>query len=413
MKKSKTMKIISSFYGIMLLSLAVSCTQVRENDLMPQTPGGDPEPSGTITFTAHFDADSRTQFGDDWSVLWSEGDAIQVFNESHPEGVTFTLVGGEGTPAGMFRGPDPGAGPFRAVYPAGRTGQGNGTSVPVSFPSTQPYAEGSFGPGANLAAGMADQLDGLRFHNLSGALSLTLTGSGSITGIRVCSYAEEQLSGAATLSGWTEGTPAVSFDAGQAGESFREVYLDCGTGVALSGDGKPFYLTVPAGTLAGGYRIEVYDADGLAMVKYAKAHEDSRVDQGEVVLMPALAYNPAYKAAFLRSEAIGAFANAAAQGEMASLCTYVEGVGQYAYLNQEGVSRYLRLEDWDAGYALGFTMPYSLQAGKNCSVSLQSIGLNAVPSGTVENMRIIKLSGDRVWMMDPATGRGFILMMEE
>lgn len=413
MKKSKTMKKISFLYGIMLLSLAVSCTHIRENDPVQENPGVDPEPSGTITFTAHFDADSRTQFGEAWSVLWSEGDEIQVFNESHPEGVTFTLVGGEGTPAGTFRGPDPGAGPFRAVYPAGRTGQGSGMSVPVSFPATQHYAEGSFGPGANLAAGVADQLDGLRFHNLSGALSLTLTGSGSITGIRVCSYAEEPLSGTATLSGWAEGTPAVSFDAGQDGESFREIYLDCGTGVALSGEGKPFYLTVPAGTLAGGYRIEVYDADGLAMVKYAKAHEDSRVDQGEVVLMPTLAYNPAYKAAFLRSEAIGAFANAAAQGEMATLCTYVEGVGQYAYRNTEGESRYLRLEDWDTGYALGFTMPYSLQAGKNCTVTLQSMGLASIAPGTVENMRIIKLSGGRVWMMDPASDRGFILMMEE
>lgn len=413
MKKSKTMKQFSSLYGILLLSLAVSCTHVRENEPAQENPGTDPEPSGTITFTAHFDADSRTQFGDGWSVLWSEGDAIQVFNESHPEGVTFTLVGGEGTPAGTFRGPDPGAGPFRAVYPAGRTGQGSGMSVPVSFPATQHYAEGSFGPGANLAAGVADQLDGLRFHNLSGALSLTLTGNGAITGIRVCSYAEEPLSGTATLSGWAEGSPAVSFDAGQEGESFREVYLDCGTGVALSGEGKPFYLTVPAGTLAGGYRIEVYDAEGLAMVKYAKAHEDSRVDQGEVVLMPALAYNPAYKAAFLRSEAIGAFANAAAQGEMAALCTYVEGVGQYAYRNTEGESRYLRLEDWDTGYALGFTMPYSLQAGKNCTVTLQSMGLASIAPGTVENMRIIKLSGGRVWMMDPASDRGFILMMEE
>ena len=129
--------------------------------------------------------------------------------------------------------------------------------------------------------------------------------------------------------------------------------------------------------------------------------------------MPALSYSPAYKAAFLTAEAIGAYSNAASEGSLTSICTYVEGVGQYAYLNKEGVSRYLRLEDWDAGYALGFTMPYSLEAGKNCAVTLQSLGALPIASGTVENMRIVKLSDGKVWMLDPATGHGFILMMEE
>ena len=407
------MKHFSCLSRIILLSLVVSCTHVRENDLAQDAPGAEPEQTGILTFTAYIDPGSKTQFGEEWSVLWSEGDQIRVYNDAHPEGIPFSLVRGAGTSSGTFSGPAPGSGPFRAVYPADRAGQGNGTSIPVSFPATQTYAEGSFGPGANLAAAAAEQLDGIQFHNLVGALSLTLTGDRTITGIRVCSQADERLSGTAALKSWTSGIPSVVFDADHDAASSGEVYLDCGPGVALTGEGKPFYVTVPAGTLAGGYRVEVFDSEGLAMVKYAKAHADSRVDRSELVQMPALSYSPAYKAAFLTAEAIGAYSNAASEGSLTSICTYVEGVGQYAYLNKEGVSRYLRLEDWDAGYALGFTMPYSLEAGKNCAVTLQSLGALPIASGTVENMRIVKLSDGKVWMLDPATGHGFILMMEE
>ena len=413
-KKSKAMKKFSFLSVIMLLTIALSCSHVRENDWVQDTPETtEADQTGTITFTASLDQGSRTQFGEDWSVLWSEGDQIKIFNNAHPEGVSFTLIRGEGTPTGTFSGPDPGAGPFQAVYPADRAGKGSRSSIPVSFPSTQTYAEGSFGPGANLAAGAADQLDGLRFHNLAGALSLTLAGDQTITGIRLCSNVEEQLWGAASIKGWSEDVPSVSFDSGQDGASFREIYLDCGSGVVLTGEGVPFHLVVPAGTLAGGYRIEVYDSEGLAMVKYAKAHVDSRVDRSEVVRMPVLNYNPVYNAAFLNSGEIGAFANVSADGEMSAICKYVEGTGQFAYLTNKGKSRYLRLEDWDAGYALGFTMPYSLEAGKNYAVTLQSLGRLPIDSGTVENMRIVKVSESKVWMLDSATDHGFILMMEE
>ena len=301
-----TMKHFFCFYSLILLSLAVSCSHVRENDLAQDTPGTEPEQTGILTFTAYIDPGSKTQFGEEWSVLWSEGDQIRVYNDAHPEGIPFSLVRGAGTASGTFSGPAPGSGPFRAVYPADRAGQGNGTSIPVSFPATQTYAEGSFGPGANLAAAAAEQLDGIRFHNLVGALSLTLTGNRTITGIRVCSQADECLSGTAVLKSWTSEIPTVEFDAVQDAASFGEVYLDCGAGVALTGEGKPFYVTVPAGTLAGGYRVEIFDSEGLAMVKYAKAHADSRVDRSEVVQMPALNYTPGYKAAFLSAEAIGA-----------------------------------------------------------------------------------------------------------
>ena len=248
--------------------------------------------------------------------------------------------------------------------------------------------------------------------NLTGSVALTLTGDKTVTGIRICGYEAEPLYGTALIDGWDDTVPTLTLDAGQTGEPFREVLLDCGAGVPLTAEGKVFYLSVPAGTLAGGYRIEVYDADGLAMVKYAKSGEDNRVERSAIVRMPSLSYVPGYKADFLRSEAVGAFLNAAVDGTMSTGCTYVEGRSQYSFLNTSE-TRYLRLQDWTDGYALAFTTPYTLTQGKNASVSITSLGLASIATAQVEKMRVVKTAGDRVWMLDPGTGNGYILMMVE
>lgn len=365
-----------------------------------------------FTFTAYLDFKSRTQLGTGMEVLWSEGDKIRVFTSGIPEGVEFDLTDGEGTTKGTFSGPLPGEGPFYVLYPSQAAGQLAGSALSVTLPEVQEYAPGSFGPGANLAAGYGEQLDGIRFVNLAGAVSLTLNGDKTITGIRICGYDPEPLYGTAVIDGWDGATPGLSMDEGQGNEAFREIFLDCGTGVPLAPEGTDFHLVVPAGTLAGGYRIEVYDADGLAMVKYAKASEDNRVDGGALVQMPSLAYAPGYKAAWLRSDAVGAFANAAVTGELTAQCAYVKGRSQYAYLNT-ATSRYLRLEDWEDGYALGFTMPSTLTQGRNADVTVTSQGLASIPSARVEKMRVVKYEGDRVWMLDAGTGNGYILMTVE
>ena len=97
---------------------------------------------------------------------------------------------------------------------------------------------------------------------------------------------------------------------------------------------------------------------------------------------------------------------------MGTGCTYVEGRSQYSFLNTSE-TRYLRLQDWTDGYALAFTTPYTLTQGKNASVSITSLGLESIATAQVEKMRVVKTSGDRVWMLDPGTGNGYILMLVE
>ena len=397
--------------------LSMSCSEIKETET--PIPFSETALSGmltdSITFSAYLGKNSRTNLEENMVVHWSSGDKIKVFTANVPQGVEFDLIAGAGTTKGVFVGPAVGDGPYYALYPSQASLGMTGNTLSVDIPATQSYAVDSFGPGASLSAGTADQLDGIHFQNLCGILQITLSGDKSITGIRICSHDKEPLFGAAVIDGWNQSTPSLTLDAGQTEESFGEIFLDCGEGVALSSEGTDFFLSVPAGTLGGGYRIEVYDSEGLAMVKYAKAQPDNKVDRSEVVQMPPVAFLPRYKTEYLLSKTIGAFTNAGADGELISRCTYVEGQSQYAYLNSTGENgtRYLRLEDMDQGFALGFTMPYMLTPGKNCQVTVKSLGLPSISSGEVEKMQVIKVSEGKVWMVDPDSGNGFILMLVE
>ena len=57
-------------------------------------------------------------------------------------------------------------------------------------------------------------------------------------------------------------------------------------------------------------------------------------------------------------------------------------------------------------------MPANLPAGKKVQVSLQSLGNLPIDTGTRE-MKVVKQSRGKVWMLDSETGIGYILMMVE
>lgn len=417
------MKRINRLLGAALLAVALVMGCARTTELEPGQKTSQPEKTvsvpDSITFTAVLENGTRTLLGTDEKVLWSTGDQIRVFNKSNASGEVFTLKNGQGTPTGTFEGPNIGSGPFRAVYPASIVATGSQyDNISISIPSSQSYAAGSFGAGANISVGQADQLDNILFRNVMGVLSLTLTGTATIGSICIQSYVQETLSGTATLSNLgEEAGPMLTFGKGQTAESFSRLTLDCGTnGIPLTSTGTTFHLAVPAGALGSGYQIEVYDTDEKVMVRYAKASEDNAIVRNYIVSMPELEYAPDYKAAFLQSEAIGAFSgtSAGSSENMQSLCTYNENQSQYAYKNT-AESRYLRLQDWDSGYALGLTMPYTLNPGKKYNVTLnQADGLNlSTTQPPFTKMRVVKKSEGKVWLQDATSGIGFILMLAE
>ena len=392
----------------------VSCTEPAE----PISGGESATPAvEQICFTARMEPGQTRTSLQERAVLWSEGDRIRVFNETHPTGEDFILTLGAGTAEGTFTGPEMGAGPYSAVYPAEAGTRLDGSGLRVELPAVQHYAEGSFGPGANLSVGHAGQLEGMTFRNACGILALTLTGEKAIRTLRISSMGAEALSGAARVTGLDTDAPSLAFETGTPDASSCQLTLSCGSSaVPLGGEGKSFYLVLPAGTLAQGFFLEAVDADGNAMVRHSVAQASLAIGRNEIRPMPALAYVPRYKDAFLTSDGVGAYASVSASaGAMTPLCRYVEGQSQYAYLNTPGEkgSRYLRIADWDAGFSLAFTMPYELPSGGTGSVTVQSLGNTGVTSGTGIEMWVVKQSEDRVWLFDAATGNGYVLMKTE
>ncbi len=404
----------SSFPGwasLLTLFLALSCSSVPEKDSQPSVPVSSPD---SIVFTAVFEQNaSKTEIGEDYSVLWSTGDKIRVFNSATPEGVEFTLSGGAGTNKGRFSAPGSsmGEGPFYAVYPSEAATTLNGTSIGVRIPAAQEYAADSFGQKANLAAGKGDALEQILFRNLLGVVSFTLTGTRSVRSIHLRSQGSAPLFGTGSISGWEEEAPSVTLDSDAASQ---EIILDCGTaGAALTAEGTTFHLAVPAGTLGEGFSFEAEDTDGNVMIRRAPAAEGNRIARSGLLRMPAMAYAPTYKSGFLYASEPGAYENvlATSTGKLSPCCLYTEGESQYAFRNTE-TTRYLRLEDWSDGFMLSVTMPSQMQEGKEYdSFSVKAVGnTGTVVSGDGLTMEVVKMAGDRIWLGDTATGKGYVVL---
>ena len=407
---TRWVRIPAALLAVVLCTLSCMVRMETEPlDSEVQASGG-----SVFSFTAVLDSDPTRTLLDGLDVHWTEGDRIRVFTASCPAGQVYALTAGAGTSTGVFSGPDPGDGPFHAIYPAEAGALLDGGSLHVTLPSVQTYAPGSFGAGANLSAGYAPSLEKICLHNLGGTLALRLSGEKRIRSIRVCTLGSESLCGKAVVSGLETGDPTLRFEASQTDPSCRQVVLDAGAGgVSLSPSGTAFYLVLPAGSLTGGFFLEATDSDGYGMVRHARPDASSTIVRGEIRPMPELTYEPRYKADFLQPSAVGAYAQAGSATEALSpLCRYEEGRSQYAYLNTPGQdgSRYLRIQDWEAGFALGFTMPYELSPGQDYSVDIQSLGLTQLSSGTVTGMRMVKRFGARVWLYDSQTGNGYVLL---
>lgn len=404
--------------------LAFSCARHTETEMVPGEEKIDvpsTAPLDSITFTAVLENDTRTQLGEGNRVHWGEGDKIRVFNSATPEGLEFTLKSGAGTASGTFTAPGSGMGdgPFYAVYPSSAVTTMSGTAIGMILPATQIYTEGSFGPGANLAAGKAEVLEEIKFMNLLGAVSFTLTGEGNISALRLRAQGTVPLHGTGVIDGWDGEAPSITWDTGQTADSFRELALTCDN-VALNSEGTIFYLTIPVGTLGEGFTFEVDNTEGSTMQKQASANAENRIARGDLLQMPALPFAGSYKTVFLLADDIGAYnaVSASSSTSFEPCCIYTEGRSQYAFKNVStgsSPSRMIRIEDWEDGYFLSMTTPYLLEEGAEISdVSVKVAGATGtVASGTGLSMKVVKKADGRVWLHDPASDHGYILMMVE
>lgn len=230
--------------------------------------GGFGADSNKARFIAYTEKASRTTMGNNYSVLWSEGDAIALLGVTGTElaeaGV-LELSNGAGTQSGVFEGDlEQKYDNYYSYYPADRVQNvyTNGLFI-VDYPSTDAiYTERNFVDGANPMVAMGNEKDGLQFRNLCGILELQLTGSGNVTNITI----ETGLNGPA-ISGQFVVDATTCQTAPYSASKFISAQL--AEPIALSSTSRSIYAILPPGEY-NELRITTYDESGNATTRLAK-----------------------------------------------------------------------------------------------------------------------------------------------
>lgn len=219
---------------------------------------------------------ARTTLGTDNEILWSSGDEISVF-----KGRTFNdeyqlKEGFEGMDAGEFllipslsdgmisvsSLPDDVAFyPYVSTLRCGKMSDEKGYVLRgYELPATQNWTEKSFDRTSFPMVAVSGFSESFAFRNIFGILKICLKGSSVVTRLTVSGNNDEVLAGEAIVYAYSSGSePEVSIE----GASFKEVILDCGTGVLLDQDSATsFLICLPPTEFAGGFTVSVECADG-------------------------------------------------------------------------------------------------------------------------------------------------------
>ena len=212
--------------------------------------------------------------GEAWPNYWKAGDQISV------NGVTSEALGSEadGNATATFTFESLISTPYNAVYPASAVSDYSDGSATVTLPASQNYVAGSYDPAAFIMGGKSTDEAKLSLSPCVSLIHLSLTGTASISKVKLTGAENTALSGSFTtdFSGYTP--KAVS----------NVVEMVAETPVALPAE---FFIAVPAG-LNGALNVEIFDAEGGSMSKNATLK--SALAPGQVYSPAALAYTASY-----------------------------------------------------------------------------------------------------------------------
>lgn len=154
------------------------------------------------------------------------------------------------------------------------------------FPTTQKYAEGSFGNGSFPMVAVTDGLQDkfFKMKNVLGALKLQLTGDMSVKSITVSGNNFESIAGPAQSVRFSfDEDPVVHMNADE--PSATSVTLDCGDGVALSSSSATdFMISLVPTVFEYGFTVTVVDTEGVSYQIVATA--ENEIQRSKVLVMP-------------------------------------------------------------------------------------------------------------------------------
>ena len=247
--------ILSIICAAAAMTAAVSCANKENTE--PETPSRSPmQFSAGTPALADFSSDVRTAIGEDgMSVLWSEDDAIGIFDNRINK---FDLIAGAGTSTGRFSGFALPETQLYALYPYDETASISGSTISATLPSVQySVADGTFDTMLNPAVAKPDASNNLAFDHVAAMLKITIDGGISSAVKSISLAADKSLAGAYTVDMSQDTFSAVAASS----ETPVSVSLTGKDGANLAAD--PYYLVILPGTYSN-LTLTVTLADGTA-----------------------------------------------------------------------------------------------------------------------------------------------------
>ena len=235
--------------AIISILAAVSCSRnYLEESIDIETPDVTTTISATILSTKTY---IGAKDGDSYPNYWKEGDKISV------NGVTSDALGSEadGKASADFTFSGAISTPYHAAYPASAVSGYNAGTATLTIPTVQNYVAGSYDPEAFVMFGTSNNAASVALSACVSVFHLSLTGSASISSVRLIGQNGAALSGSYTTD-FSDVTPVTVS---------KEVEMTAASPVALPAD---FFICIPAG-LTGKFGVQVFDNVGGSMRKVA------------------------------------------------------------------------------------------------------------------------------------------------
>ncbi len=246
-------------FSIMAVALAaMTLTGCKKENTATQEPEKQAEKTA-MTFYAVPQGGERTGLDGGLNSIWTEGDQIKIFSTLDREGSVFTLSEGAGSDFGTFNGEGVEAEAYAAAYPASLASSTDGGTIMFNLTGTQNYVADSYDTNTVPVVAYSSSTD-LTFENTTGMLRLGIknaTGDINIKSMTLIdNNCDSKLWGTFKITALS--TTGLEYVEG----GDNTITMNLGNGVDLNSDTYTyFYFCLPVGTLAGGFTVNMVDAD--------------------------------------------------------------------------------------------------------------------------------------------------------
>ena len=281
-------RIAKVFCYIALIAAVFSCAKVEEGDMSNRKSNT----ITTISASVEQEISTKTMLTEDEDgnavvVVWNADDALSLlapevnhkFSTSEAdliEGGLKALFNHQGEVAHQS---------YFALYPYNSTASYNDGSIITELPTVQTAAEGTFGPGINLAVAYADWGQTFKFRNAASMVKISFKTTNEAAHIRKITL--RSLDENILLSGTVSLTPTlldgevsdVSL-AVTSGVPYASIVAPTGEDLSPETD---YYIAVAPVALTSGYVIEFEDEDGLTFSKtYDAAGNKATLERSKI-----------------------------------------------------------------------------------------------------------------------------------